>query len=311
LRAEMCFHPGQRFILRGTSPLATVGGGEVMDLRPDRPRRVTPAERSAYALRARGEPSVAAYLAESPHPVADVAALARRWMMREADVLAEAEGGGELRAATGKGASLGWRAGADADLLGRLRSFVASRPRAQQIVSFDRLGRELRVRTALLEPWLHAVWTADGADAAYLRVHARLDRAGLVVHPGTVSFTPEEQRLAGPIVERLRGEGIRPARLRDFEREYGARTHLVERVIAKLAEQGRVVRVSPDFALCTEGADALHAAAASLPREGVTAAGFGQALGLSRKYSIPYLEYLNAQGLLRRDGDLHLPASPG
>ncbi|MBW3571989.1 MAG: selenocysteine-specific translation elongation factor, partial [Gemmatimonadetes bacterium] len=91
LGEETCFYPGQRFILRGTSPLATVGGGEVMDLAPERARRLTRAERVAYALRLRGEPGLAAYLAEAPTPVADIGSLARRWLLPERDIVREAE----------------------------------------------------------------------------------------------------------------------------------------------------------------------------------------------------------------------------
>jgi selenocysteine-specific elongation factor len=44
LPSEACFYPGQRFVLRSTNPLTTVGGGTVMDIAPDRPRRVTEPE---------------------------------------------------------------------------------------------------------------------------------------------------------------------------------------------------------------------------------------------------------------------------
>ncbi|MBW3573211.1 MAG: SelB C-terminal domain-containing protein, partial [Gemmatimonadetes bacterium] len=233
-------------------------------------------------------------------------------LLPERDIVREAEASRALCTATaGEKApspSLVWRSDAGNALLVRLRALVARQPRAERLISFDRLGRELEVRSRLLAPWLHALWSIASPEGAYLRAHARLDRAGLVVHPGTVSFTAEEQRLAAWLVELLQGAGLSPARLREYAKQYGARPDLLERVSVKLAEQGRVVRISPDFALHHTAADELHRAAAALPREGVTAAGFGKALGLSRKYSIPYLEYLNAQGVVRRDGDLHVPA---
>jgi selenocysteine-specific elongation factor len=91
------FFPGQRFILRSTSPLATVGGGEVLDVAPDRPRRVTASERAAYALRARGEPALAAYLAGGGAPVLDLGAVAARWMVPVPELRHEAERSAALR----------------------------------------------------------------------------------------------------------------------------------------------------------------------------------------------------------------------
>ena len=40
--------------------------------------------------------------------------------------------------------------------------------------------------------------------------------------------------------------------------------------------------------------------------ESFTASEFGKNLGLSRKYSVPYLECLNRMGILRRQGDRHV-----
>jgi selenocysteine-specific elongation factor len=308
LPAEGCFFPGQRFILRGTNPLATVGGGEVLDLSPDRPRRVTPGERAAYALRARGEPALAAYLAGAGVPVLDLSALGRRWLVAEEALRREAERTPALRAGPGGEGGLVWRAELEAELLERLRAWVARQPHGEQSIPYDRLGRELAVRSPHLRALLHSLLGRDHPAAALLRAHARLERAGLLLHPGRVAFTPDEQRVADWILERLKAEGLRPARIREYREAHARRIDLVDRVLVKLREAGRVVKVSPELMLHAEAAAELRRAPLPPGLDGVRAAEFGQALGLSRKYSIPYLEYLNREGVLRREGDLHYRA---
>lgn len=304
LREEAPFFPGQRFILRGTSPLATVGGGEVLDVAPGRPRRVLPAERAAYSLREGGEPSLAAYLAEAPAPVVELPALARRWMLPEAALRREAEESPKLRLGPGGGAGLlVWGADWEGELLKRLHDFVAGQPRGERLVPYARLGRELRGPASHLPALLRALLGREGT--AFLRASVRLDGAGCVLYPGRVAFTPDEERVAGELLERLRAAGLRPARIREYGELHPRRPEVVERVAAKLRDQGRVVRVSPDLFLHADAADELREAPRRHGLDGVRAAEFGRALGLSRKYTIPYLEYLNQEGILRREGDLH------
>jgi selenocysteine-specific elongation factor len=307
LPGEGHFFPGQRFILRNTNPRVTIGGGEVLDLAPDRPRRVTPAERAAYALRGRGERSLAAYLAGTGAPVLPLSALALRWMLPEGELRREAERSPGLR--TGPGApgsgALVWRAEREAELLERLQGFVARQPPGEQLLPYERLGREVGVRSPHLAPLLHSLFDREAPAAAFLRAHARLERTGLVLYPGRVAFTPEEQRLAARILERLRAEGLRPARIQEYREAHAGRGDRVDRVLLKLRDQGRVVKVSAELMLHAEAAEELRQAPARHGLDGVRAAEFGRALGLSRKYGIPFLEYLNREGILRREGDLH------
>jgi selenocysteine-specific elongation factor len=294
LREAAPFFPGQRFILRGTTPLATVGGGEVVDVAPDRPRRVTAAERAAYGSGER----LAAYL-HGAAPVIELGALARRWMVPEEALRREAEGSPGLRAA----GSLAWEAKWEGELLERFHRFVADHPRGEALVPFARLARELKAPAPHLPTLLHALLAR--ADAAFLRANVRVERAGCVLYAGRVALTPDEERIAARLLERLAAAGLRPARIREYGDLHPKRPEVVGRVAAKLCDQGRAVRVSPDLVLHPDAADELRQAPLRHGLDGVRAAEFGQALGLSRKYTIPYLEYLNQEGVMRREGDLH------
>ena len=303
LRSELPFFPGQRFILRNTNPLTTVGGGEVLDLAPDRPRRLSPAERTAYALRERGGAWLAAYLEGAREPVLDLAALARRWMVPEGRLRRDAEASPELR--TDSAGARVWRTEWEAELLARLRAFVERHPRAEQSVPYGRLGRELRVNAAHLPPLLVSLLERDAPAAAFLRDHFRLERAGLVLYPGVVPWTAEESALAVRLLARLAEDGLRPSRIREYQEMLADGRGLLDPVLVKLQGDGRVVRIDEKFVLHADAARELRRAVADGSTDGARASEWGRALGLSRKYSIPFLEYLNREGVLRREGDLH------
>jgi selenocysteine-specific elongation factor len=309
LPREMPFFAGQRFILRGTNPLATVGGGEVLDLVPDRPRRVTSAERDAYELRQRGEAWLEAYLAGAGTGPRRIPELARRWMVSAAELVRQAEANPRLRltpsSSRASGDRLVWTADEGNDLLARLQDFVARQPRVERSISYARLKRELGLRRAPEHAWLQHLVALDAPGAAFLRQNSRLERTALVLYPGAVLFSDEEQRIAKRIKGRLKAEGLRPARIRDLRRQHGRDPEQVDRVLAKLRATGQIVLVSPDFALHPTAEAQLRVAPEQSGLDGVRAAEFGRALGLSRKHSIPFLEYLNEAGILRREGDRH------
>lgn len=322
------FHAGQRFILRSTAPLATVGGGEVLDLAPDRPRRVTAPERGAYALRARGAPAleryvtgyVDGYMAGGAAPVLDLDALAARWMVPVPELQREVDQSPALRTeAAGRVASetaapppLVWHAAFETAALERLHRFVDAQPRSEQTVAYEQLARTIGVSAAPLPRLLRCLLARDHPAAAALRRQSRFAGAGLVLFPGVVAFSADEQRIADQILARLRAEGLRPARIEEYRSAHPPRRlALVDHVLAKLRESRQVVRVSDSLMLHADAAAALHRAPVRYNLDGVRAAEFGQALGVSRKYSIPYLEYLNRQGVMRREGDVHYRVRSG
>jgi selenocysteine-specific elongation factor len=309
LPAEMCFFPGQRFILRSTNPLVTIGGGEVLDLAPDRPRRVTATERAAYLARERGEPWLREYLAGSSVPVHDLATLARRWLVHESALVRQAETSSELdlgRPASAKPPRiLVWRHSFGLALLQRLRDLVQRQPRGEQPVAYVRLGRELNVRSPHLPSLLQCLLEAEHPAAEFLRPLVRLERAGLVLYPGVVPWTTEERTLADRILVRLESDGLRPSRVQEYREALADRRGLLDIVLNKLCDDGRVVRINEEFVLHPRAVVELRRAVLRGSIDGERAGEWGRALGLSRKYSIPYFDYLNREGVLRRVGDAH------
>jgi selenocysteine-specific elongation factor len=66
---------------------------------------------------------------------------------------------------------------------------------------------------------------------------------------------------------------------------------------------GAVTRVAPDLVFANEAIDHARAIVGATGTEGITVSAFREALGTSRKYAMPILEWFDLRGVTRRDGD--------
>jgi selenocysteine-specific elongation factor len=152
---------------------------------------------------------------------------------------------------------------------------------------------------------------ALGPEELVAAVLDRLERDGRVVREGTlvrstshqVSLGPQEEE-AGRLVEAVAAGEPTPPTVRELL-DGGFSRDLVEACLAT----GRLVRASADV-LVTPGfarrAEEVARQQAAGP-EGLTVSGFREALGTSRKYAVPILEWLDARAVTRREGDVRRP----
>ena len=78
-------------------------------------------------------------------------------------------------------------------------------------------------------------------------------------------------------------------------------------VIEAAARAGTVVRLSPDLVVAPALVDRAVALVRSNASTGMTVSAIREALGTSRKFAVPLVEWLDRQGYTRRDGDLRFP----
>ncbi len=297
---------GDPFVIRSLSPMWTIGGGVVLDTSP--PRRTTPAPHEREMLKA---------LLAGDVPGAVVAWLVARGLPSTPAEAAEALGVPERDAAAGLQAAPLARleaaggvrfveASALDALLGAIeRELLASHcedPASTGVAIAalrDRVDRRLtpEVFDALLE-----LATAGGAAAR--------DR-GVVRHPAAaVSAIAAEGDAAAALLPLLESQGLAPGSVAELAAEAGVDAQVARRALARLAGEGAVVRVGPELHFAAEAVAAARDRLGSVLREhpdGATAAQLRDALGVSRKYAIPLLEWFDAQGVTRRQGDLRLP----
>ena len=142
----------------------------------------------------------------------------------------------------------------------------------------SQLGVDLSVLSALVSGT--AELNDNGATIAAPSFHAGLSEA----HEAAWSDIRERLVASGASVPRIKELALEPELLHVLLRE------------------GRLIRISEDFAYLPEQLENIVASVGDLPDE-FTVAEFRDTLGLSRKYAVPLLEYLDGSGVTRRSGD--------
>jgi selenocysteine-specific elongation factor len=277
------------FVLREVGRQQTVAGGEVLDTDPLARPGPDPAARLQARARA-DRPELAWRL------VADRGVV----LAREVPVLC----GVPAEEATRRGAVPvdGWLASPEvlAEAESRLSEALRELHRTHPLRPGLEVG-EVRALLGRVRPGLSDPGLGD-ALVTHLVAAGRLAREGTAVrlpeHRPSTAGRADADRLVAAVRE---AEPTPPT-----VRELAAAGFSGELVRAVCAD-GRLVRVSPDLVVTPE----LLARAEQVVRDrgrppGITVSAFREALGTSRKYALPILEYFDARGLTRRQGDVRV-----
>ena len=278
---------GERFVLRESGRRATVGGGTVLDVAPI----------GAFATERR-----LAYLAE----------VARTPRERLASLVVRqrgAIGGGDLRLMLGVDPPADLAAGtwsvddrvreaAARALHGMLAAFHRDRPLddgAPLGEARDAMARALRDAGAPGDPDLVDALLSVAPGVVRTATTVRLDthRVALDARAGELeellSAISGEHEATPPSVVELVSAGI--------DRD----------LLEAASRSGHIVRITTDLVLAPAFVDRALALVRANAEEGVTVGTLREALGTSRKYAVPLVEWMDAQGLTRRRGDLRFP----
>ena len=288
----------ERFVLRSPSPARTVAGGVILDPSAIRLRRHAAAvlDRLAALASASPEETVRLTLADAGArgaPLGRLAGLAGRAPDRVAAQLA-AEGAlrlaGELMVARTAALAL------SRDVLALLQAHAQSQPNG--------LARR---RLAALLP--HAAPLALDAAVSALAAAERLEVEGGVVRlarrrDDEAARLKAEAVLAGAMSQRLKAGGLAPPDLAEL-----AATPAAKRALERLLKDGEAVRtfdrVQKRELVFHVGAvaDARARLRPHLVPPGLTVGEAGAVLGMTRKFSVPLLEYLDTVRFTRRQDD--------
>lgn len=301
LPRETCFYPDERFVLRSTNPLATVGGGVVRELEPDRLRRITDAELALYAGGA-----LADYVRTSGG-IFEVGELELRWMRREgsvAEAVGKDPGLSTTDARIGKrDVSLLWHEDLTGRALEHLGILAAGSGSGEKEWPFSRVAKALGFRTVYARAFLE--WLLGREDAARFAGHFTLSANTLRYDPEKGGLSESEQRVADALLARLDADGLRPSRLAEYGGASGSHPKTFDKVVSFLLKNGGLVRIDNEFVLARDAWLRLTQGLLELPEAGVTPAEFGRHFDLTRKYSMPYIECFNKMGFMRREGNRH------
>lgn len=294
LRQPVLLLPGDRFIIRMFSPVVTIGGGVVVDIGGRRYRR---AEAPAARLEtlAEGPPAerLALLVREGTWGMSLGEAVARTGWLPE-EVRAAAEQAGLVTIGEGEPWLLD-RARCDA-WLAAVRQGVAEYHRANPLQpGIPR--QDLRARFfAGAPPFLFDALVAGEPSLAVQGDTVRL-RSHQVV------FTPEEERALETIERTFEEAGWTAPSPNDVLGRTGLPPTRARELLQILIRRGSLVRLGDDLIFHREALTRLRAVLEAHRGERFGVAEFKQWTGVSRKYAIPLLEYLDRERVTRREGD--------
>jgi selenocysteine-specific elongation factor len=285
LESQVVARAGDRLVIRSFSPVATIGGGRVVD--PVPPRRASwPVHLgSSSALERFG-----ALIERRPGGV-EAAALPLLLGLAPSDALAVAR---QLPAARLVGGR--WVLAAALDALGEralaaLKAYHRANP-AERGMPLETLRHGLRGPEAMIDQAL-----ADAAAAGHLRL-----AEGVATLSG---FAPRVQGGAAEVdrvVRILEDAALSPPSLPELERQTGRRD--IDAILRLAARDGRVEAVERGRYYARPALERFAATLAELGRDSlITPSDLRDRLGISRKYMIPLLEWADAKGITERVGD--------
>jgi selenocysteine-specific elongation factor len=292
---------GDRFILRQYSPAVTIGGGRVLDPAPGRTPIRTAAGSARFArLNAGDADAVSAFVEERRGAGLAVDALARRAGITPAAASALASDLSRAGTMLIVGREL-FSAPLVTALEHKLLAAVAEHHRTSPLS--EGLPRE----EAREKIFGHA------SPALFADVLQRVEARGLLAgrdrlaQPGRgVSLTSEETRAQEGLDRVFREAGLAPPDVGAAAVAAGVPAAVADRVSKLLIRQKTLVKVEA-LLFHTAALDRLKADVKALKGPGAPArvdvAGFKQRYGISRKYAIPLLEWLDRERVTRRVGD--------
>jgi selenocysteine-specific elongation factor len=301
---------GDRFVLRAYSPPVTIGGGEVLD--PDPPRvgvRTSAAVERFAALAlspgSQDEAAITRMIEDSGLGGLSLESLVPRGGVAPsavAQVVVRLQKSGRVKLATDRliGAAL------LKERSERLLAAVAEFHKAQPLA--DGLPREeARERLfARAHPNVFELALAELATAKRLVVR---DRLALPGH--RLELTPEEERARTAVEASYKQSGLKPLDPATLAAERRVAPALVEKMTALLLRQKVLARVDT----LIFHADALQTLKTEIQalkggapggRATVDVAMFKDRYGVTRKFAIPLLEWLDRERVTRRVGDTRI-----
>ena len=298
LASPMLPVPGDRFIIRQFSPVVTIGGGVVLDAAPIK----QPAEKLHEFLRVLAGGSPEEILA---------ARVKRRGLAGLALQAAVAETGW-LRAECERAAAALVAQGnvvRSADILVATEHFNQAAQSALEVVKAFHQGNplmagmskeELRERLELPE----VVFTAL---LGKLETEKKLESSGEQVRlAGRVIVMKEDETHSKQTIERAFADaGLRVPALKEVLGSLKIDRERAQRIVTLLLRDKVLVKLSEDLVFHQHALEELRKSVSSYTTRSpkLDVAAFKDLTGVSRKYAIPLLEYLDRERVTRRVGD--------
>jgi selenocysteine-specific elongation factor len=308
LQDETLLLPGDRFIIRQFSPVITIGGGTVLD--PLAPRALLrDSGRTTFleTLERRIPEEIFTAMADRSVAALTLSEIVARtgWsasVVREAASAAAACG-------TVKIASQEPLVAVTATRFAELRQKIATRVESFRKENPLQAGMAREVLRSGLGRRVHPeVFRAALLDLIALK---KLDVQGDLVKPAgsQVTLLPEESKAKEQIEKAFRSAGLAVPAVKEVLASLSVEPARAEKLLRILLAEKNLERVSPELIFHREALAQMKARLASYKKdkgERISVPAFKELTGITRKYAIPLLEYLDRERITRRAGDERL-----
>lgn len=291
--------PGDCYIMRGSYAIQTLGGGTVLDIAPGRHKRLSDGLESIYLLLQQGSlTQKAEYHIEKG---------GYKGVSRDYLAMLLGVGRDVVEGIVADPASTRW-----------LKAVGKTLVRAERFLAYKRLLKtlldefhaknplkigisreELRTRLPEAEPHIFQAALEDVVGEGVAEIEK--DRVKLK----SAAQKPDQSRVETEILGILDKRGLTPPSTGEIIEELRIKEEHVKDIFGKLVYEGKVVRVKGDMYFSRTHIEELKRTVKeylSLKKE-MSPADVKAVLGLSRKYMIPLLEYLDEIKLTIRVGD--------
>jgi selenocysteine-specific elongation factor len=297
LREPLLVLPGDRFIIRMFSPVVTIGGGVVVDISGHRYRRgEDPRARLKILADGATADRVRLLVRESRYGLSLAELVARTGLAeREIQAAARTERLRLIRQPEFWVMDREWTLGVLARLREVLKAFHEQNPLAAGMPKQELRSRELPeapafLLDALIEGPAGIVAEGENLRLATYRLVLKQD---------------EEQALEA-IERAFQGAGLVAPSLGEVLAKSGVAPARARSLLQMLLRRGRLVKLADELVFHGATLQELRQKVAALKGRRLSVPEFKDLAGVSRKYAIPLLEYLDRERVTRREGDLRV-----
>jgi selenocysteine-specific elongation factor len=293
LREPALLLPGDRFIIRMFSPVVTIGGGFVVDGGARRYRKADSAAARLDTLASRDDSArIALLVRESAYGMA-IDDLVARTGLSEQTVKAAAAHAPVVVIAQPSAwyVDRAWMQSSRERIVKTVREFHQKHPLLPGIARQElRGGAPPFVLDALL------------ADAKEIAADGELVRS----RGHKLVLREDEEQARGKIESAFEESGLAVPALPEVLAKSGVEASRARSLLQILLREKRLVRISDDLVFHASAIEQLRQMLAAHKGERFAVPAFKEWTGISRKYAIPLLEFLDRERVTRRDGDLRV-----
>jgi selenocysteine-specific elongation factor len=302
LREPALLLPGDRFIIRSFSPVVTIGGGVVLDIGDHRYRQGEDAAERLRVLESKDAAvRIALLVKEAPFGMGISDLIARTALPQREIAAAAAKTLAVIAQPAPWYVDRSWLETLQKELVKVVGEFHRRNPLLPGIPRQDLRARVFPERrgTAAAPQFL--------LDAALSGVRELVSEGEIVrARAHKLVLKEEEEQARAAIEQAFERAGLATPAVAVVLAQSGVETSRARSLLQILLRERRLVRVSEELVFHRSALEGLRQLLAARKSTRFTVAAFKDWTGISRKYAIPLLEYLDRERITRRDGEERL-----